>query len=142
VVKDKRWKIGEYSMVLKQIFILNSDLKMGKGKLVGQAAHAIVYYMDEILLYVEGKAPGNKELFERFVTWRKEDNGLMKKIVFKASEEEMNRVLCELAVRGIEKFAVHDRGLTQIPEGSFTCIVVEPLEEGKCDELFRHLKLL
>jgi PTH2 family peptidyl-tRNA hydrolase len=129
-------------MIFKQIFIVNSDLRMGKGKIVGQAAHAIFYYMDEILLYVEGKAPENKRLFERFVTWREEDHGLMKKIVFKASEEEMNRILCELAVRGIEKFAVYDRGLTQIPEGSFTCIIVEPLEEEKCDELFGHLKLL
>ena len=129
-------------MLFKQIFIINSDLKMGKGKIVGQALHAMVYYMDEILLYVEGKAPENKRLFERFVTWREEDNGLMKKIVFKSSEEEMNRILCELAIRGIEKFAVYDRGLTQIPEGSFTCIIVEPLEEEKCDELFGHLKLL
>jgi PTH2 family peptidyl-tRNA hydrolase len=129
-------------MIFKQIFILNSDLRMGKGKLVGQAAHAVIYYMDEILLYLEGKAPENEKLFERFVSWREEDHGLMKKIVFKASEEEMNRVLCELAIRGIEKFAVYDRGLTQIPAGSFTCIIVEPLEEEKCDELFRHLKLL
>lgn len=42
-------------MLFKQIFIINSDLKMGKGKIVGQALHSMVYYMDEILLYVGGK---------------------------------------------------------------------------------------
>lgn len=129
-------------MELKQTFIINSDLRMGKGKIVGQAAHALVYYMDEILLYVEGKAPENKRLFERFVTWREEEHGMMKKVVLKATEKEMNNILLELAVQGIEKFAVYDRGLTQIPEGSFTCIIVEPLEEEKHDKLFRHLKLL
>lgn len=129
-------------MELKQIFVINSDLKMGKGKIVGQAAHAVVYYMEEILLYIEGKAPENKRLFERFVAWREEDHGLMKKVVLKATQAEMQKILCELAIRGIEKFAVYDRGLTQIPEGSFTCIIVEPLEEEKCDELFGRLKLL
>lgn len=129
-------------MVLKQVFILNSDLKMGKGKLVGQALHAIIYYMDEILLYLEGKAPENKILYERFVEWREEDHGLMKKVVLKAGEEEMDKILLELAVQRIEKFAVYDRGLTQIPAGSFTCIIVEPLEEEKCEELFGHMKLL
>ncbi len=121
---------------------MNSDLGMGKGKMIGQAAHAIIYYMDEILLYVQGKAPENERLFERFVEWREKDNGAMKKIVLRATEEEMEKIMIDLATQGIETFAVHDRGLTQIPENSFTCIVVEPLEEEKYDELFRHLKLL
>ena len=129
-------------MVLKQIFIINSDLGMGKGKIAGQVAHAVVYYMEEFLLYLEGESPENEDLFNRFIKWREEDHGLMKKIVLKATEAEMKKILCDLAVEGIEKFAVYDRGLTQIVEGSFTCIIVEPLEEEKCDELFGHLKLL
>lgn len=115
---------------------------MGKGKIAGQVAHANTYYMEEILLYVEGQAPENERLFERFVAWREEEQGLMKKIILKATQAEMQKILCDLAVKEIEKFAVYDRGLTQIESGSFTCIVVEPLEEEKCDELFGHLKLL
>jgi PTH2 family peptidyl-tRNA hydrolase len=129
-------------MTYKQVYIVNSDLGMGKGKIAGQVAHAAIYYMEEILLYVEGLSPENGGLFERFVAWRKEEGGLMKKIVLKAPEDEMKKILCNLAVKGIEKFAVYDRGMTQIADGSFTCIVVEPLEEEKCDELFGHLKLL
>jgi PTH2 family peptidyl-tRNA hydrolase len=132
----------EINMSYKQVFIVNSDLKMGKGKIAGQIAHATVYYMEEILLYVEGQSPENERLFERFVAWREEEHGLMKKIVLKATEDEMKKILCDLAVAGIELFAVYDKGLTQIKENSFTCIVVEPLEEGKCDELFGHMKLL
>lgn len=129
-------------MTYKQVYIVNSDLGMGKGKIAGQVAHAAFYYMDEILLYVEGQAPENERLFERFVVWREEEHGLMKKIILKATQVEMQKILCELAIKEIEKFAVYDRGLTQIAEGSFTCIIVEPLEEEKCDELFGHLKLL
>ena len=129
-------------MAFKQVFIINSDLNMGRGKIGVQIAHAEVYYMDEILLYVEGDAPENEKLFERFVAWREEEHGLMKKIILKTTEIEMKKILCDLAVKEIEKFAVYDAGLTQIEPGSFTCIVVEPLEEGKCDELFGHLKLL
>lgn len=129
-------------MKYKQVYIVNSDLGMGKGKIAGQVAHAAIYYMEELLLYAEGLSPENNGLFERFVAWRKEEHGMMKKIVLKSSEEEMKKILCDLAVKGIEKFAVYDRGLTQIEYGSFTCIVVEPLEEEKCDKLFGHLKLL
>lgn len=129
-------------MAFKQVFIINSDLGMGKGKIAVQVAHATVYYMEEILLYVEGESPENDKLFERFVAWREEDHGLMKKVVLKATQEEMNKILLELTIREIEKFAVYDAGLTQVEPGSFTCIVVEPLEEEKCDELFGHLKLL
>ena len=129
-------------MTFKQVFIINSDLGMGKGKIAGQVAHAAIYYMEEILLYVEGQAPENERLFERFVIWREEDHGLMKKIILKTTQADMQKILCDLAVKEIEKFAVYDRGLTQIAPNSFTCIVVEPLEEEKCDELFGHLKLL
>jgi len=115
---------------------------MGKGKIAVQVAHGEVLYMEELLLYLEEKSPENERLFERFFAWREEDHGLMKKIVLKATEEEMKKILCELAVKGIEKFVVYDRGLTQIAPNSFTCITVEPLEEEKCDELFGHLKLL
>lgn len=129
-------------MAYKQVYIVNSGLGMGKGKIAGQVAHAAIYYMEELLLYVEGLSPENKGLFERFIAWRKEGYGMMKKIVLKSSGDEMQKILCDLTIKGIEKFAVYDRGLTQIEDGSFTCIVVEPLEEEKCDKLFGHLKLL
>ena len=129
-------------MIYKQILIINSGLDMGKGKIVGQACHGMVYYMEELLLYLEGNAPENKELYEKFKIWREDDDGAMKKIVLKAKEVEMDKILLELAVRGIEAFAVHDRGLTQVKENSFTCIVVEPLPAEQCDELTRGLKLL
>lgn len=121
-------------MVYKQVFIINSDLGMSKGKIAVQTAHAEVLYMEEI--------PEDEKLYERFIIWRKEEHGLMKKAVLKATEEEMNKIVCDMAVKEIDIFSVYDRGLTQIDPNSFTCLVIEPLPEERCDELFGHLKLL
>ena len=122
-------------MTLKQTFIINSDLDMGKGKIVGQALHGEVFYMKRILYYHEGN-------FEAYNRWSHEHDGLMKKVVLKAPEEEMNKIISKLNDKNIWSHKVIDMGLTQISKDSFTCLVVEPLPEEVADELFRHLKLL
>jgi peptidyl-tRNA hydrolase len=66
----------------------------------------------------------------------------MKKVILKAPHKEIIRLRSVLTDGNIWSYLVHDRGMTQIPENSLTCMVVEPLEEEKCDELFGHLKLL
>lgn len=122
-------------MTLKQTFIINSDLDMGKGKIAGQVLHGEVFYMERILY----KHEGNFEVYSR---WRYEHDGLMKKVVLKAPEEEMNNIISKLNDINIWSYKVVDMGLTQIAKGSFTCLVIEPLLEEVADELFGHLKLL
>lgn len=122
-------------MVLKQTFIINSNLDMGKGKIAVQVLHGEVFYMERILYNHEGD-------FKNYSQWRYEDDGLMKKVVLKASEEEMNRLYQQLEDRNIWSFKVFDRGLTQLDYNSFTCLVIEPLIEGVANELFGYLKLL
>jgi PTH2 family peptidyl-tRNA hydrolase len=127
-------------MVFKQVFIINSDLSMGKGKMCAMVAHGEFFYMQMV------KAPNcDSGRYGRFLKWSSEDNELMKKVVLKASRSEIIRLrllLQSSAYRDIWTDLVYDRGLTQIPENSLTCMVIEPLEEEKCDELFVHLKLL
>ena len=122
-------------MTLKQTFIVNSDLDMGKGKIAGQVLHGGVFYMERILYYHEGDLVAYNQ-------WRYEHGGLMKKVVLKAPEEEMNNIILKLNDLNIWSHKVFDMGLTQISKDSFTCLVVEPLPEEMADELFRHLKLL
>lgn len=135
-------------MLYKQVFIINQDLKMGKGKIAVQVAHGEVYYMSEI-------AGGNmeKQLFgdicehtdkmiKNYWEWIKDDNNLMKKVVLKASQEQMDEIVEDLCFQKIWCSVVYDRGLTQIPEDSLTCVVVEPLLEEQCNKLFGSLKLL
>jgi len=122
-------------MTLKQVFIINTDLDMGKGKIAVQVAHGEVFYMERILYNQKGD-------FKAYSQWRYEHDELMKKVVLKAPEEEMNKIILKLNELNIWSHKVYDRGLTQIAKDSFTCLVIEPLPEEVTDELFGHLKLL
>lgn len=119
-------------MSFKQIFIVNSDLGMRAGKVAVQTAHAEVYFME--LAFDEGYTRP-----EYYKAWYNEG---MKKVVLKATEDQIDEIQAELAFQKIWCTAVHDRGLTQVPENSLTCIVVEPLPEEQAGKLFGHLKLL
>jgi PTH2 family peptidyl-tRNA hydrolase len=132
--------------MLKQTFIINSDLDMGKGKIAVQVAHGEVLYMEYIqFLIVKFDEEGPDNVLVRYLDWRAgeiEPIGMMKKVVLKESEKEMKRILQELGDRKIKSFSVYDKGITQVESNSFTCICVEPIEEAVSNELFGHLKLL
>jgi peptidyl-tRNA hydrolase len=106
---------------------------MGKGKVAVQTAHGEVFYMNYLN---QPYSSGHTE----FAEWIKD--GVMKKIVLKAPEQEFLDIVKMLNEKVIWFHLVRDMGLTQIKEGSPTCIVVEPLLEEKTEELFGHLKLL
>lgn len=125
-------------MALKQTFMINSDLGMGKGKIAIQVAHGEVFYMD----IAKVLNPENVQIHKRFLEWRYIDKELMKKVAIKATEHEMNQMAAILEDKGIWAHKVYDRGLTQVPQDSFTCLVVEPISEGQYKELFSDFKLL
>ena len=109
--------------MLKQVFIIDKDLKMGKGKIAAQVAHGEVFYIESI---PPRSAPCNDncnicEIGDcnrgKYLAWRYDHDECMKKNVLKATSDE-------------------------IDVGSRTVVVVEPLGEELCDELFGHLKLL
>ncbi len=122
-------------MTLKQVFIVNSELDMGKGKVAVQVAHGEVFYLENVFT-------NENSNLEKYTKWRHDNDNLMKKIVLKASWYDIQQFANKLKINGIWHAEVHDKGLTQIPENSLTCLVVEPLEEDVCKELFGHLKLL
>ena len=111
---------------LKQVIIVRNDLKMGKGKIGAQCAHASIEAMSKA---------GEKEVLE----WR--SNG-MKKVVLKV---ESKKELFELFEKLKKKFPtalIKDAGLTQIESGEATCIGIGPAEENEIDPFIGHLKLL
>lgn len=120
-------------MSLKQVYIINDDLKMGKGKIAVQVAHGAIHYMSYLNAPYSG---GHTEYME----WSKD--GVMKKIVLKATEGEMWHIIDCLNKELIWFYGVEDLGLTQVPAGSLTCIVVEPLPEETTKRLFGAYKLL
>jgi len=138
-------------MTLKQVFIVNKDLKMGKGKIAVQVAHGETLYMSEIgackcVAMVHDLEDKEHQMKDNFKEWTKD--GLMKKVVLKATQDEMLMIIGALkAMKNIEADdiwfdVVFDRGLTQIPADSMTCIVFEPLDEAEADARFGYLKLL
>lgn len=122
---------------MKQIFVINSDLKMTAGKLAVQVAHGETYYMQHIKTECRyTNLPSSIEIMQRYNSWLP----LMKKVVLKATEKELRALIWSLKDK-VLAFPVHDAGLTQIPPNSFTCICVEPLEDSIANNLFSHLKL-
>lgn len=123
-------------MVLKQVFIINSDLKMSEGETAVQVAHGEVYYMERLIYNIRDPLVSS-----RYRVWRDEQDELMKKIVLKATELEMTQLTWKLKDK-VWAYPVFDRGLTQAQKSICTCLVVEPLSEQECDKLFSHLKPL
>lgn len=124
----------------KQVFVINSDLDMGKGKIAVQVAHGEVFYLNHMFDVFDNDIYTLSE--KRYDKWRNEYNELMKKVVLKASHDEIIDLRLTLSNKNIWSYLVYDRGLTQIPQDSMTCMVVEPFPEEKCDLIFGHLKLL
>ena len=127
--------------MLKQIFLVNTNLKMEKGKIAVQDSHATIMYMEKVT-----GLNADAHMQERYDIWRaktsKDSIGMMKKIVLKSTESGIRDMYIKLKSQGIWTYMIFDKGLTQIPENSLTCLVVEPLEESQCDVLFGDLKLL
>jgi len=112
---------------MKQIMIVRTDLKMGKGKIAAQCCHgAIGAYK---------KSPSNKI--------KKWENEAYAKVVLKVKTlEELNELKNLADKKGIANYLVVDAGKTQIPTSTVTVLALGPDEDGILDELTGDLKLL
>ena len=114
-------------MAFKQVILVRMDLRLPKGKLAVQVAHASV---------------GCVLKSERRVVdeWLGEGG---KKVVLKvadAAELERYRVLA-----GKEKLVtalIRDAGLTVVPPGTVTCLGIGPDDEKKVDRITGMLKMV
>jgi len=114
----------------KQVIAVRNDIKMGKGKLAAQVAHAAV----TSALEAKSRNP------EWFKEWWNEGQA---KIVVKVSNEEELRILLKQAEElKIPSSLVVDRGLTQLEPGTVTCLGLGPAPATLMDKITGHLKLL
>lgn len=116
---------------MKQIFIVNQDLKMGKGKIAVQVAHGETLYMGHAHIFKVGT--------EEYTNHREWLMNLMTKIVLKAPHVEIVFLKHELSALGIKFCVVLDAGLTQVPSGSLTCLCVWPLPDTSRFDRFKLL---
>ena len=116
-----------------QTFIVNTDLKMRKGKIAAQVAHGETLYMSDVY------SPLHEDMKKRNGVWI---DGGMHKVVLKSTEREMIEMVEVLKKLNTMYYIVRDFGLTQVPKNSFTVLAVEPLEKQSHQVIFGHLKLL
>lgn len=114
----------------KQVIIFRTDLPMSKGKIAAQAGHAAISAAQDA--YVHQKK-----------WWKAWIHEGQKKVALKVPSL---KELCELEEAaedlGLPHALIIDAGLTQIPEGSITCLGIGPAPTEKIDRLTRELKLL
>jgi PTH2 family peptidyl-tRNA hydrolase len=114
----------------KQVIVVRRDLRMGIGKMAAQVAHAAV-------LGAERTKQFNQVWFHRWF-----ESGQAKVVVKVQSFDkliELRKVAESLSLVVVQ---VEDRGLTQIPAGTTTCIGIGPAPTELIDRVTSHLKLL
>ena len=113
---------------IKQVVIVREELKMGKGKIAAQVAHASLQAYKIAL----EKFPEIARKWERMGA---------KKIVLKASLDEILKLKKIAEKRGLPHSLIIDAGLTQVPPGSITALAIGPAYAEELKET-EKLKLL
>lgn len=123
---------------IKMYFVVNEDIKMGKGKLGGQIGHATQELMERILTNeFKGKLTIGETLGTND-TYSKWKAGLSPKIVLKAPES----VLIELRTKYPDiTVLVRDAGKTQLKPGTLTVVAFPPLEPNEIPPELQDLHL-
>ena len=114
---------------MKQVILVRTDLKMGKGKICSQVAHASLEAYKKTLSLKP----------EWVKAWEKEGS---KKIVLKVGSEEELLDLFRKASKDIPAVIIRDAGLTQVEPGTVTAAGFGPAPDELLDRYFSHLKLL
>lgn len=114
----------------KQVLVFRMDLQMSKGKIAAQAGHAAVSAAQDAFVH-------HKKWWE---AWLYE--GQKKVAVKVVSEKELGELEEAADELGLPHALIIDRGLTEIPEGTVTCLGIGPAPAEKIDRLTGKLKLL
>jgi len=114
----------------KQVIVFRSDLKLSKGKIAAQAGHAAVSAAEE----------ARKRHRDWWESWIFE--GQRKIAVKVKNETELSELESEADDLGLPYAMIVDRGLTEIPEGTVTCLGIGPAPAQKIDRLTGKLPLL
>lgn len=114
--------------------VVNKELGMSPGKLSGQVAHTVTNYMDYVKRIVEGRTANEGEL-ERFNEWYV-DGKVQKKIILGGKQKDVERM-----EREGRFWSVRDLGLTEIDEGSLTCVCLGVMTRGEAQQYVKRLQL-
>lgn len=112
---------------MKQVMVVRTDLKMGKGKIAAQCCHGSI-------------GAYKRASVNKIIKWEKEAYA---KVVLKVdSLEELLELKAQAIEKNISNYLVIDAGRTQIPSSSVTVLALGPDEDEIIDEVTGELKLL
>ncbi|MBW6451132.1 MAG: peptidyl-tRNA hydrolase Pth2 [DPANN group archaeon] len=112
---------------MKQAIIIRSDIKLSKGKIAAQAAHA------SLEAY-------KKTTFLNKAAWELQGQ---KKVVLKVnSEEELILIFGKCKNEKLPVSIIRDAGKTQVTPGTLTAVGIGPAKEAEIDKVVGKLKLL
>jgi PTH2 family peptidyl-tRNA hydrolase len=114
----------------KQVIVVRNDLKMSRGKIAAQAGHAAVSAAEEARRFHS--------------TWWKAwlNEGQCKIAVKVRSENELLRLEEEAKELDLPSALICDRGLTELPPDTVTCLGIGPAPSEKVDKITGKLALL
>jgi len=114
----------------KQVIVVRTDIKMSKGKVAAQAGHAAVSAAE----YARKNRP------EWWSPWIGE--GQCKIAVKANSERELLELERKARNAGLPAALIVDRGLTELPPETVTCLGIGPAPSDKVDIITGKLSLL
>ena len=108
---------------MKQVMIVRTELKMGKGKIAAQCCHGSI-------------GSYKKASPEKIRKW--ETTGYAKVVL----KEELSELKKQADINKVPNYLVVDAGRTQIPTSSVTVLALGPDEDEIIDKITGDLKLL
>jgi PTH2 family peptidyl-tRNA hydrolase len=112
---------------LKQVILVRTDLKMPKGKLAAQVAHASV---DAVL--------NSKKKIVKL--WKSQG---MKKVCLKVNSlDELLKFVDAAQINSLQIAIITDAGKTFFKESTTTCAAIGPNFSNKIDVITKDLKML
>ena len=114
----------------KQVIVMRADLGMSRGKIAAQAGHAAVSATEE----------ARKCCPDWWKAWLRE--GQCKIAARVGSEQELSELERQAKELGLPCALVYDRGLTELPPNTLTCLGIGPAPCDKVDKITGKLSLL
>jgi len=111
----------------KQVIVVRSDLKLSKGKLAVQVAHA------SLGAYKKAHAMSRVE-------W--ENQGAKKVVVKVENDRELLRAFNIAKELHLPATLIKDAGRTELEPGTMTAVAIGPAQESEIDKITGKLKLL
>ena len=111
----------------KQVIVIRTDLKLSRGKLSAQAAHASL----EAYKRADGRARS---------AWERSGS---KKIVVKVEDlKGLMEIYEEARQARLPASLIKDAGRTELPAGTVTAVGIGPADESRVDRVTGRLKML